>query len=93
MRLPFHEPITEYIIRSLNSLGERYQWVNRAQVFFKKEDGPLAKGNCCEIVISLPGAGIFASASDKNVEVAARETTLEIEKQLQKRIGVLKAGS
>lgn len=90
-RLPFNEAMTEFLIRTLNTIGEKYQWVTRAHVFFKKEEDPSGKGNICEIALSLPGGGIFASTSDMNFELAAKETTLEIEKQLKKRVRVLNA--
>lgn len=90
-RLPFSEAMTEYIINKLNKLGERYQWVTMAQVFFKREEDALGNKDICEIKLSVPGSGIFASANDVSFEVAARETTRQIEKQLQSRIRVLRA--
>ncbi len=83
--------MTEYIIDKMNKLGERYQWITKAQVFFKRqEDGPGSM-DICEIKLSLPGSGIFASANNVDFEVAAKETTREIEKQLQSRLRILRA--
>lgn len=91
VKMPFSESMTEYMITKLNKLGERYAWVVNARVFFKKENDPAGNGKICEIELSMPGSNIFASTRDTNFELAAKETTLEIEKQLQKRKVVLKA--
>lgn len=90
-RLPFSEAMTEYIINKMNKIGERYQWITKANVFFKREEDGSGNRDICEIKLSLPGSGIFASANDVNFEVAAIETTRQIEKQLQSRIRVLRA--
>lgn len=42
-RLPFSEAMTEYI-NKLNKLGERYQWVTKAQVFFRGKKTVLGTG-------------------------------------------------
>lgn len=90
-RMPFSESMTEYMITKLHKLGEKYAWIVNANVFFKKENGPSGNGKICEIELGMPGPKIFASSRDTNFELAAKETTLEIEKQLQKRKAVLKA--
>lgn len=91
VKMPFSESMTEYMITKLNKLGERYAWIVNARVFFKKENDPSGNGKICEIELSMPGPNIFASTRDTNFELAAKETTVEIEKQLQKRKAVLKA--
>ncbi|QED38789.1 HPF/RaiA family ribosome-associated protein [Antarcticibacterium arcticum] len=91
VKMPFSESMTEFIINKLNKLGDRYQWIVKAKVFFKRENDPSGNGRICEIELSMPGSQIFASSSEHNFELAAKETTLEIERQLQKRKAVLKA--
>ena len=91
VKMPFSESMTEYMITKLNKLGEKYQWIVNASVFFKKENDPAGNGKICEIELSMPGPNIFASSRETNFELAAKETTLEIEKQLQKRKAVIKA--
>lgn len=90
-RLPFSEAMTEYIISKMNKIGERYQWITNAQVFFKREEDASGNRDICEIKLGVPGSGIFASANDVNFEVAAKETTRQIEKQLKSRIRILRA--
>lgn len=91
VKMPFSESMTEYVIQRLKKVEERYQWILNANVFFKRENHSSGNGKICEIEISMPGSQIFASSSEHNFELAAKETTLEIERQLQKRKVVLKA--
>lgn len=91
VKMPFSEAMTENVINKLNKLGERYQWITQARVFFKRENDPAGNGKICEIELSIPGPRIFASSRENNFELAAKQTALEIEKQLQKRKAVLKA--
>ncbi len=91
VKMPFSESMTEYVINKLNKLGERYQWIVQAKVFFKRENDPSGNGKVCEIELSMPGPNIFATSREHNFELAAKETTLEIERQLQKRKAVLMA--
>ncbi|HSJ11321.1 MAG TPA: ribosome-associated translation inhibitor RaiA [Gillisia sp.] len=91
VKMPFSESMTEYVIEKLNKLGERYQWIVQAKVFFKRENDPSGNGKICEIELSMPGPNVFASSRENNFELAAKETTLEIERQLKKRKAVLKA--
>jgi len=41
--------------------------------------------------LSISGPRIFASSQEENFELAAKKTTLELEKQLEKRKAVLMA--
>ena len=81
-RVPFNEVLTEYVIKKLNSLGDRYR-VYKAQVLFKKDLALAGKGKICEIKVQLYGKGIVASASGSSYEKALLETTVNIEKQLK----------
>lgn len=90
VKMPFSETMTQYVITKLGKLGERYQWT-QAKVFFKRENDPSGNGKICEIELSAPGPKIFASSRDYNFELAAKETTREIEKQLKKRKAVFMA--
>lgn len=91
VKMPFSQSMTEYIIDKLGKLGERYQWITQARVFFRRENDPSGNGKICEIELSTPGPKIFASSRDWKFELAAKETTREIEKQLKKRKAVLEA--
>ncbi len=79
------ESMTEIVTKKLNKLGEKYEWIINANVFFKLENDPTGNGNICEIELSLPGPKIFASSSEKNFELAAKNTISDLTKQLKKR--------
>lgn len=79
------ESMTEIVTKKLNKLGEKYDWIINANVFFKLENDPTGNGNICEIELSLPGPKIFASSSEKNFELAAKNTISDLIKQLKKR--------
>lgn len=70
----------------MNKLAEKYDWLIRADVFFK--EGPETKtpnDKVCEIRLSCPGPRIFASSEEETFEAAIAETTRDLKKQLEKR--------
>ena len=79
------ESMTAYVTKKLNRLLEKYDWVVRAEVFFKKENDPTEKGQICEIQLSAPGPRLFAVSNEKNFEMAVKETISDLDKQLKKR--------
>lgn len=79
------ETMTEYVSKKLTKLENKYDWVINANVFFKLEKSPSGEGNICEIELSLPGPKIFASSKEKNFELAAKNTVMDLTKQLEKR--------
>ena len=81
------ESMTQYVSKKLNKLGNKFQWVISANVFFKLENDPAGNKNICEIELSLPGPKIFASSKEKNFEWAAKNTLSDLTKQLKKRKG------
>lgn len=91
VKMPFSEAMTQNMIWKLEKLGERYPWITQARVFFKLENDPAGNGKICEIELSMPGPNVFASSRDFNFELAAKETTREIEIQLKKRKAVIMA--
>jgi ribosomal subunit interface protein len=84
------ESLEAYTIEKLTKLNKKYDLLINTEVFFKKENDPKGKGEICEIELSLTGPRLFASANEKNYEVAVKHVISDLEKQLQKRIGVLK---
>ncbi|MFC5048072.1 ribosome hibernation-promoting factor, HPF/YfiA family [Aquimarina hainanensis] len=85
------DTMSEFITKKLEKLGERYDWIIKADVFFKKENDPTGKGKICDIQLSLPGPQIFASSNETSFELAGKETLSDLEKQLKKRKEALKA--
>ena len=83
------ETMTEYVSNKLNKLGNKYQWLINANVFFKLENNSTVNKKICEIELSLPGPKIFASSKEKNFELAAKNTISDLNKQLKKRKAII----
>lgn len=79
------ESMSAYTIKKLKRIGKKYEWIIRADVFFKKENDPTEKGNICEMELSLPGPKIYATSNERNYELAVKETISDLDKQLKKR--------
>ena len=84
------ESLESYTIEKLNKLNKKYNTLIHADVFFKKENNPKGHGKICEIELSLTGPRVFASANEKNYEVAVKHVISDLDKQLKKRKNVLK---
>ncbi|MGY8915822.1 MAG: HPF/RaiA family ribosome-associated protein [Flavobacteriales bacterium] len=84
VKMPTSEATTEFLTNKLNKLGDRYNWVISAQVYFKLENDPSEKGKICEIELSAPGPRIFAKSNEEHFEKAAVATLNDLERQLKK---------
>jgi ribosomal subunit interface protein len=77
--------LEELTREKLEKLFNRYDFLIRAQVFFKKENTAGDKGKKCNIKLSLPGPLIFAESDETSLEAAMYETIRDLEVQLKKR--------
>ncbi len=84
------ESMDNYTMKKLNKLAEKYEWLIHADVYFKSEKDPKGKGRICEIELSLNGPRIFASANEKNYELAVKHVISDLDKQLKKRKSIIK---
>lgn len=85
-----HNSVAEELVREkLNNLEKKYDWLIRADVFFKSENDAAGKGSICEIRISCPGPRIYAESRKESHEMAVAETIRDIEVQIQKRKEVM----
>jgi len=72
--------------KKLETIFTRYEFVIRADVFFKTENTSSDEtGMKCGIRLSAPGPRLFAESSKENFEHAVSETTDELLRQLKKR--------
>lgn len=85
VQMPTSESMDAFVIKKLKKLGQKYDWVIRAQVYFKLENDPAKKGKICEIELSAPGPRIFAKSNEEHFEKAAIASLKDVEKQLKKR--------
>jgi putative sigma-54 modulation protein len=80
------ESLEAFATEKLNKLGEKYQMVIRADVFFKTENTTSDEtGMICNIRLSLPGPRLFAEASHSKFRDSVSESVSDLEKQLRKR--------
>ena len=90
IQMPTSEAMNELMTTKLNKLGRKFDFIIRADVFFKMENDPSGKGKICEIRLSVPGPRLFAKSDEDDFEKAAASTIKELETQLQKRKNVFK---
>ncbi|MBD0849209.1 ribosome hibernation-promoting factor, HPF/YfiA family [Maribacter arenosus] len=89
VQMPTSEAMNELMNTKLNRLAAKYEWIIRAQVYFKQENDPTGKGKICEMELSAPGPRIFASSNEDDFEKAAAKTIKDLEKQLSKRKSIM----
>ncbi len=75
----------------LNYLSDKYPFLIRGDVFFKKENRSDDTGHICGIRLSAPGPRLYASSDEKNFEEAIAETIRDLNDQLEKRKDKMKS--
>lgn len=69
----------------LENLHKKYDFVHRADVFFKIQNRTDDAEQICEIRLSMPGPRLFASTNAESFESAISETIRDLENQLKKK--------
>ncbi len=78
--------LENFVSEKLNDLEVKYDFVIRADVFFKKENTSSDEtGFICNIRLSMPGPRLFAEATHDNFESSISESIKDLERQLKKR--------
>ena len=85
VKIEASEALNMYLTKKLNKLARKYDWLIRAEVFFKKGQDRSGMDCICEIELSAPGPRIFASSTSTYYESALKETIRDLERQLEKR--------
>jgi len=85
VQLTKSERLEELTQKKLDKLENKYDWIIRADVFFKKQDGEEPKGFICNIRLSVPGNQIFAESNENSFEAAIAETISDLDRQLAKK--------
>ncbi|MEZ4971210.1 MAG: ribosome-associated translation inhibitor RaiA [Flavobacteriaceae bacterium] len=84
--------LEELATRKLEKLEDKYDFIVRADVFFKKENTSTPNtGLICNIRLSAPGPRLFAESNNAKFEMAIAASVEELERQLEKRKGKMKA--
>jgi putative sigma-54 modulation protein len=79
------ESLSQYTTEKLEKLAKRYDWLIACDVFFKQDNNQKEQGKICNMELSLPGPKIFATSTEKNFEMAVKETINDLDIQLKKR--------
>jgi ribosomal subunit interface protein len=86
-----NDTANDLVFEKLETLAVHYDWLIRANVFFKDEKSSNGKGKICEIILSCPGSQIFASSDEESFEMSVAETIRDLEVQLRKRKSEMKS--
>lgn len=84
------EAMNEYVTNKLKKLSKKYEWIIKADVYFKNEINSKTNGKICKMELSLPGPRIFATSNEKNYELAVTNTIRDLQIQLKKRKQIYK---
>ncbi len=82
--------VEDLLIKKLNKLDKKYDWIISATALFKQEKRSAGKGKICEVRLSVPGPRIFASSDEESFEKAADETVKDLIAQLKDRKSEMK---
>jgi len=70
----------------LKSIFERYNWVTRADVFFRNEKTSSREtGKIAEVRLSAPGPRLFAEESHNTFKESISKVVSQLKKQCEKR--------
>lgn len=84
--------LEEMVTKKLDKLEDKYDFIVRADVFFKKENTSTPNtGLICSIRLSAPGPLLFSESNNAKFEMAIAASIDELERQLEKRKGKLKS--
>lgn len=76
--------LEKLVEEKLAKFRERFEFVHRADVFFKTENRSDENEMFCDIRLSMPGPRIFASSNAETFDSAIIETVKDLEDQLRK---------
>ena len=77
----------ETVVREkLNKLADKYEFLIKADVFFKIENTPTNEtGKITEIKVSMPGPNLFAESSKENFQISFADALEKVRRQAEKR--------
>ena len=78
------ERLEQMAKEKLEELQEKFDFVHRADVFFKTQNRSDNEEMICDIRLSMPGPRIFASSNAETFEAAMVETVRDLKDQLRK---------
>ncbi len=85
VQLDKSDSLESFTQKKLDKLENKFNWVVRANVFFKRDENQKPDGYICEIRLSAPGPEIYAQSNENSFEAAVAKTVKDIERQCSKR--------
>jgi ribosomal subunit interface protein len=79
------ENLEAFAQKKLDKIENKYDWVVRANVYFKRDENQKPNGYITEIRLSAPGPEIFAQSNENSFEASVAQTASDIERQCSKR--------
>lgn len=84
--------LEQLVKKRLDNMEDKYDFIVRFDVFFQNErTSSREAGKICKIKLRVPGSLLFSEASHKKFEMSIQEAADDLERQLQKKKGKLKA--
>ncbi|MFD2565147.1 HPF/RaiA family ribosome-associated protein [Aquimarina rubra] len=77
--------LESFVEEKLSNLSNKYPFIIRGDIFFKKENRDDDTGHICGIRLSAPGPRLYASSDETSFENAISETIRDLNDQLGKR--------
>jgi len=68
----------------LEELQTKFNFVHRADVFFKTQNRTDDEEQICDIRLSMPGPRLFASSNSESFRASISESINDLERQLKK---------
>lgn len=84
LKVPSNNYLRDFVVKELEKIIQKYNWIICAQVFFKLENDPTGKGKVCEIQLSHVGSRIFSRSNETSFELAVDETIRDLNAQFKK---------
>ena len=84
------ESLEAFAQKKLDKLENKYDWIVRANVYFKIDENQKPNGYISEVRLSAPGPEIFAESNENSFEASFAQTAKDLDRQLDKRKAKMK---
>lgn len=78
------ESVREYLKLKLENMAAKYNWVMKANIYFKEEGNDLSNEKVIEISLDVPGSSIFSKGQNATFGMAAKKALEGARRQLRK---------
>lgn len=84
------DALESFTREKLTKVQNKYDWIVKADVYFKKDENQKPNGYISEIRLSAPGPEIFAESNEDSFEASISKTVKDIDRQCAKRKSKMK---